>query len=349
MMNTTLTATEGEQTKTLTAPSLIDSRSVAFIITHSELALARTALSDLSKQAITEVYFLNGEAASSADTRLEREPYARVFSRLDEFVAACDSDMLVISERRDLIRCDAAFAAIELSLKGIPVCTLAEFLSAPNRRPGPSPSPRVVDHLLWALAAAQPQSRAKRLVDVLLGGLALVASLAFFAPIALAIKLESPGPVFFAQERLGRLRAPFFCLKFRTMRHDAERDTGPAWAFPDDPRITRVGRFLRRSRLDELPQLINVVRGEMSIVGVRPIRRHFADQLATQVPFYDIRFAHKPGLTGWAQIKHSYCSTYSEQIEKFYYDYYYMRHYSIWLDLHIIFLTVGEMIRMKGT
>ena len=94
---------------------------------------------------------------------------------------------------------------------------------------------------------------------------------------------------------------------------------------------------------------INVVRGEMSIVGARPIRRHFADQLAAHVPFYDIRFAQKPGLTGWAQIKHSYSSTFAEQIEKFYYDYYYIRNYSIWLDLHIIILTFGEIIRLKGT
>lgn len=286
---------------------------------------------------------------SGGDTRLKGEGGPHVFSVLHEFVAACDADMLVISERRDLIRREAAFAAIELALKGIPVCTLAEFLSAPTLRPSLAPSPRVVDHLLHALAAAQPESRAKRVVDVLLGGVALLVALAFFVPIALAIKLDSPGPVFFTQERLGRLRTPFFCLKFRTMRHDAERNTGPTWAVPDDPRITRVGRFLRRSRLDELPQLINVVRGEMSIVGVRPIRRHFADQLAAQVPFYAIRFAQKPGLTGWAQIKHSYGSTYSEQVEKFNYDLYYIKNRSICLDLYIMVLTVGEMLRMKGT
>ena len=349
MMNTIFTPTAHEQTETLPVSSHIGRSSVALIIAHSELRLVHAALNGQSKQTITEVYFLSGRAGSRVDTGLEGEPHPRDFSRLDEFVAACDADMLVISERRDLIRREAAFAAIELSHKGIPVCTLAEFLAAPELRRGLAPSPRVVDHLVSALAAGQSDSPAKRLVDVLVGSLALLVTLPLFALIAVAIRLDSPGPVFFVQERLGRLRAPFSCLKFRTMRHDAEHATGPVWALPDDPRITRVGRFLRRSRLDELPQLINVVRGEMSIVGARPIRRHFADQLAAHVPFYDIRFAQKPGLTGWAQIKHSYSSTFAEQIEKFYYDYYYIRNYSIWLDLHIIILTFGEIIRLKGT
>lgn len=349
MMNAIMTPTSNERTATLTISSRIDSRSVALIIAPSEFRLVQIALHQKPQQAVTKIHFLNERAGSGADTGLEGEPDPHVFSRLAEFVAACDADMVVISEHRELIRREVAFAAIELSLKGIPVCTLAEFLAAPELRRGLAPSPRVVDHLLSALAAAQPDSRAKRLVDVLVGSLALLVTLPLFALIAVAISLDSPGPVFFVQERLGRLRAPFFCFKFRTMRHDAEQGTGPVWALPDDPRITRVGRFLRRSRLDELPQLINVVRGEMSIVGARPIRRHFADQLAAQVPFYDIRFVQKPGLTGWAQINHGYSSTFAEQIEKFYYDYYYIRNYSIWLDLHIILFTVGEMIRMKGT
>jgi lipopolysaccharide/colanic/teichoic acid biosynthesis glycosyltransferase len=349
MMNAILTPTANEQMATRTISSRIDSCSVALIIAPSEFRLVQTALHQQPQPAITKIYVLDERAGSGADAGLEGEPDPHVFSRLAEFVAACDADMLVISERRDLLRREVAFAVIELSLKGIPVCTLAEFLAAPELRRGLAPSPRVVDHLLSALAAAQPDSRAKRLVDVLVGSLALLATLPLFALIAVATRLDSPGPVFFVQERLGRLRAPFSCLKFRTMRHDAEHATGPVWALPDDPRITRVGRFLRRSRLDELPQLINVDRGEMSIVGARPIRRHFADQLAARVPFYDIRFLQKPGLTGWAQIKHSYSSTFAEQIEKFNHDYYYIRNYSIWLDLHIMILTVGEMIRMKGT
>ena len=348
-MKTTLAPISDERTEALAGSSLIDDCSLALIIADSELHLVQAALRGRPKQAITKAYFLDGHAGSSPETGAEGQGHLHVFSRLDQFVAACDSDMLVISEHRDLIGRDVGFAAIELSLKGIPVCTLGEFLAAPELCRELAPSPHLVNHLLEALAAAQPDPHVKRLVDVLLGSLALLLTLPLFALIAVAIRLDSPGPIFFGQERLGRLRAPFPCLKFRTMRQDAEQGTGPVWALPDDPRITRVGRFLRRSRLDELPQLINVVRGEMSMVGARPIRRHFADQLAAQVPFYDVRFVHKPGLTGWAQIKHSYSSTFAEQIEKFYYDYYYIRNFSIWLDLHIMVLTASEMIRMKGT
>jgi lipopolysaccharide/colanic/teichoic acid biosynthesis glycosyltransferase len=160
--------------------------------------------------------------------------------------------------------------------------------------------------------------------------------------------LDSPGRVLFVQDRLGRWRVPFRCLKFRTMCEDAERDTGPVWATAGDPRITRVGQFLRKSRMDELPQLINVMRGEMSIVGTRPIRHYFAEQLAQLIPFYDVRFLEKPGLTGWAQVKYQYSSSFTEQIEKFYYDYYYIRNRSISLDVYVMLLTVAVMVRMKG-
>jgi lipopolysaccharide/colanic/teichoic acid biosynthesis glycosyltransferase len=132
------------------------------------------------------------------------------------------------------------------------------------------------------------------------------------------------------------------------MCEDAERQTGPVWATANDPRITRVGRFLRKSRMDELPHLINVLRGQMSIVGTRPIRDYFADQLAELIPFYDLRFLEKPGLTGWAQVKYRYSSSFTEQIEKFYYDYYYIRNRSIFLDLYIMLITVAVMVRMKG-
>ncbi|MEM7399784.1 MAG: sugar transferase, partial [Pseudomonadota bacterium] len=135
------------------------------------------------------------------------------------------------------------------------------------------------------------------------------------------------------------LRVPFQCIKFRTMRADAEERTGPTWASAGDPRITRVGNVLRRSRLDEVPQLINVIRGEMSLVGTRPIRKHFADQLADRLPFYDLRFLEKPGLTGWAQVKYRYAGSFAEQIEKFYYDYYYLKNRRLSLDLYIIILT----------
>jgi lipopolysaccharide/colanic/teichoic acid biosynthesis glycosyltransferase len=279
---------------------------------------------------------------------LAGEARVPVYTRLDQFIPGCTAHLIVISNDRRLLKRGVAFAIIELALKGAAVCSLAQFMTAPEHALGSMPERQVVQHLLEALDADSPALRFKRILDVVLAsaGLALLAPL--FCLIALAIKLDSPGRVLLVQDRLGRRRVPFGCLKFRTMCEDAERHTGPVWATPDDPRITRVGRFLRQSRIDELPQLINVLRGEMSIVGTRPIRHYFAEQLAGLIPFYDVRFLEKPGLTGWAQVKYQYSSSFTEQIEKFYYDYYYIRNRSISLDLYIMLLTVAVMVRMKG-
>jgi exopolysaccharide biosynthesis polyprenyl glycosylphosphotransferase len=271
-----------------------------------------------------------------------------VYTRLDQFLAGCNAHLIVISNDRRLLKREVAFAIIELGLKGAAVCSLAQLLGVPDQALGAIPARQVTQHLLEALEADRPESRGKRILDVVLAsaGLALLAPL--FGLIALAIKLDSPGRVFFVQHRLGRWRVPFRCLKFRTMCEDAERDTGPVWATVNDPRITRVGQFLRKSRMDELPQLVNVLRGEMSIVGTRPIRHYFAEQLAELIPFYDVRFLEKPGLTGWAQVKYQYSSSFTEQIEKFYFDYYYIRNRSISLDLYVMLLTAVVMVRMKG-
>jgi lipopolysaccharide/colanic/teichoic acid biosynthesis glycosyltransferase len=271
-----------------------------------------------------------------------------VYTRLDQFIASCNAHLIVISNDRRLLEREVAFAIIELALKGAAVCSLAQFMAAPEQALGSMPQRQVVQHLLEALDADRPDARFKRLIDVVLASAGLVLLAPLFCLIALAIKVDSPGRVFFLQDRLGRWRVPFKCLKFRTMCEDAERDTGPVWATAADPRITRVGHFLRKSRMDELPQLINVLRGDMSIVGTRPIRHYFAEQLAGLIPFYDVRFLEKPGLTGWAQVKYQYSSSFTEQIEKFYYDYYYIRNRSVSLDLYIVLLTLAVMVRMKG-
>jgi exopolysaccharide biosynthesis polyprenyl glycosylphosphotransferase len=165
---------------------------------------------------------------------------------------------------------------------------------------------------------------------------------------ALAVRISSKGPVLFKQERLGLNEIPFVLLKFRTMIEDAEKSTGPKWASENDPRITKVGRILRKTRLDELPQLFNVLKGEMSFVGPRPIRRHFADMLSQEISNYGIRFKVKPGITGWAQVKGGYAGTKKGQKEKFEYDLYYILNKSIWLDLLIILKTFKTVLLRKG-
>ena len=177
----------------------------------------------------------------------------------------------------------------------------------------------------------------------------MLLALPFLLISALAIKLDSAGPVFFIQERLGQNEVPFRLYKLRTMIHNAEQFTGPQWSTEDDPRITRVGRVLRKLRLDELPQLFNVLKGEMSVMGPRPIRKHFADVLAQEVPYYRLRFLAKPGLTGWAQVNYDYAGSKEGQSEKLQYDLFYLVHQSIWLDLYILFKTIKVMVWGKGT
>jgi sugar transferase (PEP-CTERM system associated) len=164
---------------------------------------------------------------------------------------------------------------------------------------------------------------------------------------AIAIKLDSPGPVFYSQERVGAHGRTFPMLKFRTMRTDAETGTAK-WAMKNDPRITGVGRWLRRFRIDELPQIFNVIRGEMNVVGPRPERPEFVADLSAQIPYYDLRALVPPGITGWAQIRYPYAASLEEAREKLQYDLYYVKHLSVMLDLVILFHTAKTVLFGRG-
>jgi len=188
---------------------------------------------------------------------------------------------------------------------------------------------------------------AKRLLDVLVAAVGMVLSLPIMLLVALAVRLDSPGPVFFRQERVGRNGRPFTVWKFRSMRTDAEAG-GAQWAVQGDTRVTRVGRFIRKTRLDELPQFWNVLNGDMSLVGPRPERRMFVDQLQEQCPWYEQRLVVRPGLTGWAQVKAPYASTFEESIEKLKYDLYYIKNLSLFLDISILFSTARIVLLGRG-
>lgn len=196
--------------------------------------------------------------------------------------------------------------------------------------------------------ASKPYVRAKRIFDILLSSLLLVLTAPLFVIIGILIKTESRGPIFFVQERLGIQRRPFELVKFRTMIEDAEKQSGPIWTTNNDPRVTRIGKWLRKSRLDELPQFWNIWRGEMSFVGPRPIREHFANQLAEQIPFYGIRFDVKPGLTGWAQVNYDYAGSDVGQMEKFQYELFYIQNMSFFLDILTVIRTVQQIFRGRG-
>ena len=194
-----------------------------------------------------------------------------------------------------------------------------------------------------------PYVKAKRAIDVLLAMAILVLCAPLIGLIALMVKLDSKGPVFFSQDRLGVHKTPFKCHKFRTMVDDAEKMSGPVWSQEGDPRITSTGRWLRKTRLDELPQLWNILNGDMSFVGPRPIRDFFADRLERKIPFYSFRFNVKPGLSGWAQVNRGYAGTDEAQWEKFQYELFYILNMSFFLDLFTLFKTLHKFLRAEGT
>jgi exopolysaccharide biosynthesis polyprenyl glycosylphosphotransferase len=189
--------------------------------------------------------------------------------------------------------------------------------------------------------------RSKRAFDILLALVVLVLSTPFLVLTALAVWLESGSPILYRQERVGENGRLFTLNKFRSMQKDAEQGT-PVWARAEDDRVTRVGRLIRKTRLDELPQLWNVLRGDMSFVGPRPERPFFVNQLAEQVAFYEQRHAVKPGITGWAQVKYRYGASFEDSLEKLRYDLYYVKYLSIPFDLTILFDTVKVVLFAKG-
>jgi lipopolysaccharide/colanic/teichoic acid biosynthesis glycosyltransferase len=165
---------------------------------------------------------------------------------------------------------------------------------------------------------------------------------------ALLIALEGGGPVIYRQERVGLRGRTFTVLKLRSMSQDAEKDGKAAWAKPNDARVTRVGRWIRRSRIDELPQLLNVLKGEMSFVGPRPERPEFVAMLTEQIPFYSVRHSVKPGLTGWAQVRYSYGATVEQSVRKLEYDLYYVKNHTLLLDLVVMLETVRVVLLGEG-
>ena len=188
----------------------------------------------------------------------------------------------------------------------------------------------------------------RRLLSTATAAVLLVLVLPLIPFVILLIKLDSRGRVLYRQKRMGRAGVIFYCYKFRTMRRDAEADTGATWATDDDPRITRIGRILRASRLDEIPQLWCVLKGDMAFVGPRPERPEFVEWLSREIPYYPVRHAVRPGITGWAQVRYKYGNTLEDAREKLQYDLYYIKNGSLGLDLLIMFETIKIVILGRG-
>ena len=199
-----------------------------------------------------------------------------------------------------------------------------------------------------ALQTSNRRAAIWRTLEIILTVLAILVVIPLFVLTAFAVAVSSPGPIFYIQERVGAQGRPFQLIKFRSMRVNAE-DGGAQWATCHDPRVTSVGRFLRLTRFDELPQLFNVLEGSMSLIGPRPERPIFVEQLRKVIPHFDDRTLIRPGITGWAQVNYRYCASVEDAREKLAYDLYYLRYRSAWLNLKIILLTIGVMCSKAGS
>ena len=267
---------------------------------------------------------------------------------LEETVKRLDIDEIIVAVREQRGGVLPLRALLECRLSGVQVTDLARFFERVHGRV-PIESLKV-SWLIYGNGFRQNWLRSvvKRMFDIAVAAILLPTALPLMLIVACLISLESGAPIIYKQERVGCRGRRFTLLKFRSMAHDAEKDGNASWASVNDSRVTRIGRFMRRTRIDELPQLINVLKGEMSFVGPRPERPTFVAMLTEQIPFYAVRHSVKPGLTGWAQVRYTYGANVEESIKKLEYDLYYVKNHSLLLDLLVLLMTIRVVLLGQG-
>jgi sugar transferase (PEP-CTERM system associated) len=299
--------------------------------------------------------FAAGKRKETADKRLldfPNTPADRALTvdipQLNEMLARARIVRVIVAEQDPQSRESLAAALLDRRLRGLQVNDAADYYEKFCGKiwiGGLSPGwPVYTD----GFNRSQASLCLKRFVDVTLALLLLLLSAPLLAMVAIAIKLESAGPVLFRQVRVGLHGKSFIIYKFRSMRQDAELETGPVWAEERDQRITRVGHFIRKFRFDELPQAFNVLRGEMSLVGPRPERPFFVERIERQIPFYGLRHYVKPGITGLAQVMYRYGASVEDACEKLQYDFYYAKHQSLRRDVAILLKTIKVVLLGRG-
>ncbi|MCL5742594.1 MAG: sugar transferase [Acidobacteria bacterium] len=268
-------------------------------------------------------------------------------SRLRELVGELQPDRLVVglSERRGIL---PVSDLLDLRFSGIRIEEVAALYESVFRRVCINELRPAQLVFSSELGPRRRSLQYQSIYSFAIAALGVLVALPVLFLVAIAVKLTSPGPVLFRQTRVGWQGVEFTLYKFRSMRDDAEAASGAVWAAENDPRITPLGRWLRRLRLDELPQLFNVLRGEMVIVGPRPERPEFVESLAAKVPFYIQRHSVKPGITGWAQINYGYGNTIADAVRKLEYDMFYIKNVSAWFDFYIMFHTARTMLTAQG-
>ena len=278
-------------------------------------------------------------------------PATRVLARggsLDDTVRQLGVHEVIVAVRQQRGGVLPLRELLDCRLEGVTITDLAGYF---ERVHGQVPIESLkVSWLIYGEGFRQNWTRAlvKRTFDILVSAVLLVVTAPVLAVASLLIALEGGGPIIYRQDRVGFRGHPFTVYKLRSMAHDAEKDGRAAWASKNDVRVTRVGRYIRRMRIDELPQLLNVLKGEMSFVGPRPERPEFVAMLTDQIPYYAVRHSVKPGLTGWAQVRYSYGATVEQSVRKLEYDLYYVKNHTLLLDLVILLETVRVVLLGEG-
>jgi len=293
-------------------------------------------------------YLLSGYIATATDPVSVDEN--KIVGKMEEIVSLCrqhkaHSIVMALTERRGGL---AIQKLLSCKLMGVRIIDYPNFYeSMTGKIPVESINPS------WLVQSngflITPFIRVmKRIFDIVLSTLVLLITLPFFPVLVVLLKYKSPGPVFYFQKRVGKDGKEFTIYKFRTMGTDAESRGGVAWARENDPRVTRFGHFFRKARIDELPQLVNVLKGEMSFIGPRPERPEFVEKICEITPYYMERHAVKPGITGWAQVMYPYGASLGDSVEKLRYDLYYINNLSVFLEFLIVFETIKVILFRRG-
>ena len=329
--------------------SAIITRRVLVLGVGRDAAMVNEALDNASIRGLAVVGFYSIDADQQVDAALPANKILPPSKSIGEIARQLNVSEIVLAtrERRggtlpltDLLNC---------KLKGIKVTDLSAFYEQHQSKVR-------IDLLreswfIFGDGFRQHKMRVfvKRTFDIIASSTLLILSLPVMLFAAIAIKLESAGPVIYRQPRVGLGGNLFDVLKFRSMCADAEKDGKPQWAQAVDSRVTRVGRFMRLTRIDELPQLLTVLKGEMSLVGPRPERPYFVDQLVQQIPFYGARHSVKPGVTGWAQVRHHYGASVDDASDKLQYDLYYVKNHTLFFDILVLFYSVRVVLFAQGS